>query len=106
MSSGQIPERLQVWIDARPRHHLSDAHVQMARELGMNPKKLGKLDNNRREPWKLPLPEFVEHLYLKRFGKRPPDVVIPIEERARQEAHRKALKHERNRRRQADDAQG
>jgi len=35
-------------ITARKRHGLSHAHVQMARELGMNPKKLGKLDNDDR----------------------------------------------------------
>jgi len=45
MSRRRIPERLEVWIDVRKRHHLSHAQVQMARELGMNPKKLGKLDN-------------------------------------------------------------
>lgn len=37
---------LQPWIDARRRHKLSHAQVQMARELGMNPAKLGKLDNH------------------------------------------------------------
>jgi len=36
-------QKLQAWIDARKRHHLSHAHVQMARELQMNPTKLGKL---------------------------------------------------------------
>lgn len=77
----------------------------MARELGMNPKKLGKIDNHRQEPWKVPLPQFIEHLYFKRFGKRRPDVVVSIEERARQEADKKALKSETKRRRQADDAQ-
>jgi hypothetical protein len=75
--------KLQAWIEARKRHHLSDAHVQMARELGMNPTKLGGLDNHRQEPWKLPLPEFIEQLYEKRFGKRRPDVVTTLEERAR-----------------------
>jgi len=65
----RIPERLQAWIEARKRHHLSHAQVQMARELGMNAKKLGKLDNHDQEPWKLP--RFIEHLYLKRFGKAP-----------------------------------
>lgn len=59
---GWIPERLRVWIDARKRHHLSDVQVQMACELGMNPKKLGKFDNHEWEPWKLPLPEFIEDL--------------------------------------------
>ena len=106
MSPGRIPERLQDWIDARTRHHLSHAQVQMARELGMNPKKLGKLDNHRQEPWKLPLPQFIEHLYVKRFGKQRPDVVVSIEDRARAGAAKQALKRERKRRRAADDAQG
>ena len=52
-----IPMNLKPWIDARRRFRLSHAHVQMARELGMNPKKLGKLANHKQEPWKLPLPE-------------------------------------------------
>lgn len=90
----RLPERLQVWIDARTRHHLSHAHVQMARELGLNPKKLGKIDNHRQEPWKAPLPEFIERLYLRRFGKRRPDVVVSIEERARTEKDRKARQRE------------
>jgi hypothetical protein len=106
MSSGRLPERLQVWIDARKRHHLSHAHVQMARELGLNPKKLGKLDNHEQEPWKLPLPEFIEHRYVKRFGKRHPDVVVSIEERARMEEDKKALKREMRRRRAGGDVQG
>src|SRR6266403_6114942 len=100
MSPGRIPERLQDWIDARTRHHLSHAHVQMARELGMNPNRLGKLDNHRQEPWKVALPQFIEHLYFKRFGKRRPDVVVSIEERARAEGDKKALKREMKRRRE------
>jgi hypothetical protein len=78
----------------------------MARELGMNPKKLGGLDNHRQEPWKLPLPEFIEHLHSKRFRKRRPDVVVSIEERARMEEDRKAVEREMRRRRARDDAQG
>jgi hypothetical protein len=34
-------------------YHLSDTQIQMARELGMNPEKLGKLDNHDQEPWKI-----------------------------------------------------
>lgn len=75
-----VPPKTQVWIDARKRHRLSHAHVQMARELGMNPKKLGGLDNHRQEPWKAPLPEFIEHLYFKRFGRERPEVIKPLEE--------------------------
>ena len=69
MAQKRIPEHLQAWIDARKRHKLSHAQAQMARELGMNPRKLGKLDNHHQEPWKLPLPAFIEELYFKRFGK-------------------------------------
>jgi hypothetical protein len=58
---------LESWIDARQRFGLSHAHVQMARELGMNPKKLGKLANHDQEPWKLPLPQFIAALYVKRL---------------------------------------
>ena len=100
-----MPERLQVWIDARTRHHLSHANVQMARELGLNPKKLGKLDNHGQEPWKAPLPEFIERLYLKRFGRRRPEIVVSIEERARMEEDREARKREMRRRRAGEDVQ-
>jgi hypothetical protein len=31
-----IPEKFQIWIDVRKRYRLSDVHIQMARELGMN----------------------------------------------------------------------
>jgi hypothetical protein len=97
MAEKRIPDRLQAWIDARKRHHLTHAQVQMARELGMNPKKLGKLDNHGQERWKAPLPEFIEDLYERRFGKLAPDVVIPIEERARIEERRRAEEREAKR---------
>ncbi len=61
----------------------------MARELGLNPKKLGKIDNHRQEPWKQPLPRFIEDLRARRFGRERPEVVVPVEERARQAARRK-----------------
>ena len=56
--------------------------VQMVRDLGMNPRKLGKLNNHDQEPWKLPLPEFLAKIYSKRFGKARPDAVRSIEETA------------------------
>jgi hypothetical protein len=69
----------------------------MARELGMNPKKLGKIDNHRQEPWKAPLPIFIEDLYFKRFGKERPDVVLSIEEMARKQEEKKEAKREAKR---------
>jgi hypothetical protein len=34
-----------------------------------NPKKLGKIDNHGQEPWKMPLPQFIEDLHARRFGR-------------------------------------
>ena len=45
----------------------------------LNPKRLGKIANHRQEPWKAPLPQFIEHLYVERFGRERPDVVLSIE---------------------------
>jgi len=67
------------WVEAKKRHGLTDEQVQMARELGMNPKKLGKLDNHQREPWKAPLPQFIEELYRKRFKRLHPDHVVRLD---------------------------
>jgi hypothetical protein len=76
----KIPEKYQRWIDARKRYHLSHAHIQMARELGMNSNKFGGLANTKQEPWKLPLPDFIEELYFKHFKKNQPDNVRSIEQ--------------------------
>ena len=92
MSSKGVSKKLQAWIDARKRHRLSDAHVQMARELGLDPMKLGKIDNNKQEPWKASLPQFIEACYMKRFGKARPDVVMSVETQFRLEEAKKAAR--------------
>jgi hypothetical protein len=43
-------QKYQVWIEARRCYHLSDAQIQMARELCLNPNKFGKLANEKQEP--------------------------------------------------------
>jgi hypothetical protein len=91
---GKPNDRMQAWIDARKRHGLSHAEVQMARELGMNPNKLGKLDNHHQEPWKMPLRQYIQHLYSKRFGKEYPDIIQTIEEKVRRDAEKKAIRRE------------
>jgi hypothetical protein len=96
LAKNKIPEKYQRWIDARKRYHLSHAHIQMARELGLNPKKFGGLTNTKQEPWKLPLPEFIEELYIKHFKKNRPANVRSIEQMVRD--HRKK-KQERKMRR-------
>jgi hypothetical protein len=92
----KIPDKLKIWIDARKRFHLSHEQIQMARELGMNPKRFGKLANHKQEPWKAPLPDFIESLYFKRFRKEHPDQVKSIErivkDRNRKKEERKKRK--------------
>ena len=63
------------WIEAKKKYRLSDMHIQMARELGMNPKTFGGLDNHKQEKQKSPLLDFIEDLYYKRFKKEKPDIV-------------------------------
>ena len=79
MGKRKLSQNLEDWVEARKRFHLSHAHVQMAWELAMNPRKLSKLDNHDQEPWKAPLPQFIEHLYHKRFGREQRRVVTPAE---------------------------
>ena len=90
-----IPQKYQVWIDARQKYHLSHAHIQMARELGLNPKKFGRLANHKQEPWKAPLPVFIKELYFKRFGKTWPDRVRSIEQILAGRGQKKAKRTER-----------
>lgn len=97
----KIPADIQLWIDAGRQHKLSHAHIQMARELGLNPKSLGKLDNHHQEPWKLPLPDFITDLYRKRTGDERPAVVRTMEEVA---AARMAKNDARKRRRRSEAA--
>jgi len=61
--------KLDKWEEARKKFHLTSTQTQMARELGMNPKKFGSLANHKQEPWKVPLPQFIEACYLRRFKK-------------------------------------
>src|SRR5579864_1498022 len=102
MKKTAIPNKLQVWLDARRRYHLSDAQIQMARELGMNPRHFGKLANERQERWKVPLPQFIESLYLKRFGKTIPDKVISIEDQAKALERKEQARRLRKQQPQAD----
>jgi len=73
----------------------------MARELGLNPKKFGGLANHRQEPWKVPLPQFIEEIYFKHFGVERPAEVMSLEEvvsrhHAKKERKREAKRHKIN----------
>lgn len=95
----KMAKDLTIWIEVRKRFRLTDAQIQMARELGLNPHKFGSLANTRQEPWKVQLPEFIENIYFKRFRKTRPDSVQSIEaiikDKAWKKAEKRAARHER-----------
>jgi hypothetical protein len=84
-----LPPKYQVWVDARKRFGLSHRHIQMARELGLNPRKLGRLDNHDQESWTVRLPEFIENIYHRSFGREGSEVEMSIEEIPRRKKARK-----------------
>jgi hypothetical protein len=87
-----LPADLLSWVETRQRHHLSHSLIQMARELGMNPKKLGKLANHRQEKWKVPLAEFIAQCYWKSFGREQPETIRSIEELWKEKKRKKEEK--------------
>jgi len=88
--------RLDAWAEVQRRFHLSDLHIQMACELGLNPKKFGGLANHRQESWKLPLPEFIAECYVRRFHRERPAKVVPLAEVAKrqQQSARDKARHQ------------
>ncbi len=67
----------------RKRYQLSHAHIFMARELGINTRKIGSIAHDMQQPLKARLPIFIEDLYCKRFGRERPEVVLTLEQIAK-----------------------
>jgi hypothetical protein len=59
------------WRNAKKIRRLSARQLEMARRLGMNPKKLAGLRPSPHQRWKLPVGAFIEERYWKRFGRDP-----------------------------------
>lgn len=87
-----MAKNIDKWIVAQKKHHLSDKHVQMARELGLNPDKLGKIDNHKQEPWKAPLKEFIEDIYFKQFKKSEPENIRSLKQILEDEKIKKLIR--------------
>ena len=87
-------DELQTWTKVKRRRALSDAQVQMARDLGINPRRVLEPDKAGQEP----LARRIEVLYLKRFKKPLPDAVVPLRQ-ALHDARAKERAEARERRR-------
>ncbi len=59
------------WRNAKKLCRLSRRQLEMARALGMNPRKLPSLRPSPQQRWKLPVGAFIEECYRKRFGGAP-----------------------------------
>lgn len=96
--------KIEKWVIAQKKHRLSDKHVQMARELGLNPDKLAKIDNHKQETWKAPLPQFIEEIYFKRFKREEPLAVRSLKEIIADDKARKEKKKKEKEKRSQNDA--
>ena len=90
-----IPPSLQPWFEARRRFNLSHTTVQMARELGLNPRNFGSLADTRASPWKAPLADFIAHCYYKAHKRHSPEVVRSLEQVLSDNEDKKARRRER-----------
>ena len=94
---------LQRWVKVKRLCGLSDAHVQMARELGMNPKRLTAC-SGAPDSTNVPLAQHIEDLYLRRFKRTIPDPVVPVRQLLREALvrERAEARERRRRNRQAE----
>ncbi len=92
MSSQQTSDALREWVKVKRQLGLSDAHVQMARELGMNPSRLSGRA-------RVPPGQHIEECYLKRFQRASPDPVVPVRELLREALAREKTQAREQRRR-------
>ena len=88
--------QIEKWITAQKKHRLSDVHVQMARELGLNPDKFGKIDNHRQFHCPNSSRKFISNVSKKEH----PDTVKPLKQilkelEMKKEAKKKAKEERR-----------
>lgn len=100
----ETADQLQLWVRVKRQGALTDAHVQMARELGMNPRRLIESQSKTQGLTQKPLGQCIEGLYFKRFKRPLPDAVAPLRQLLHDaRARERAETHERRgRKRQAE----
>ena len=62
-------KRDRLWIEAKRRCRLNDNDIQIAKELGLNPRSLIKNIPSKTEQWKLPVKDWIHQIYQKRQEK-------------------------------------
>lgn len=59
-----------MWAEAKKKCQLNAATVQMAKEMGLNPKSLIKNIPNSKQQWKAPVHVWIQEMYEERFGEK------------------------------------
>ena len=59
----------ELWLEVKRRCKLNNEEIQMAKEMGLNPKSLIKNIPNKNEQWKAPVKIWIRDMYEDRFGK-------------------------------------
>jgi len=57
----------ELWKEVYRKCRLSVRHIQMVKELGLNPKSVIKNIPSPHQRWKLPVRDWIEEMYNKRF---------------------------------------
>lgn len=57
------------WAEAKKKCRLNLETLQMAKEMGLNPRSLIKNIPNKSEQWKSPVSEWIQEMYEKRKAK-------------------------------------
>lgn len=57
------------WAEAKKKCRLNNETLQMAKEMGLNPRSLIKNIPNKSEQWKSPVSDWIQDMYEKRKAK-------------------------------------
>jgi len=90
----ETAEQLKAWSETKRLCGLTDAHIQMARELRMKPKLLPSLAGSSPTT----VIQHIETLYLGRFKKPRPDAVVPLRKLLQEAEAREQMKKRETRR--------
>ena len=64
-----MAERQGLWAEAKKKCRLNAEEVQMAKEMGLNPRSLIKNVPAKNEQWKAPVKIWIRDMYAERFGR-------------------------------------
>jgi hypothetical protein len=89
-------DREEAWAEAKQRCSLDEATLEMAREMGLNPRSLIKNVPGKSQPWKAPVREWIRDMYERRHRRG-------VENHRANEPERNPAVHTHDRRQNEDD---